>query len=61
MSTTLRKQDMFIGGEWTPGTGREAQEVVNPATGKVIAHVPKGTAEAVDQAVAAVQSCPALK
>ena len=55
MSTTLRKQDMFIGGEWTPGTGREAQEVVNPATGKVIAHVPKGTAEDVDQAVAAAR------
>jgi 1-pyrroline dehydrogenase len=55
MSTTLRKQDMFIGGEWTPGAGREAQEVVNPATGKVIAHVPKGTAEDVDRAVAAAR------
>jgi 1-pyrroline dehydrogenase len=55
MSTTLRKQDMFIGGEWTPGAGREAQEIVNPATGKVIAHVPKGTAEDVDHAVSAAR------
>jgi 1-pyrroline dehydrogenase len=55
MSTTLRKQEMFIGGEWTPGAGREAQEIVNPATGKVIAHVPKGTAEDVDRAVSAAR------
>jgi 1-pyrroline dehydrogenase len=55
MSTTLRKQDMFIGGEWTPGAGGDAQEIVNPATGKVIAHVPKGTKEDVDRAVAAAR------
>src|SRR5947199_2150700 len=55
MSTTLRKQHMFIGGEWTPGQGREDQEIVNPATGKVIARVPKGTAEDVDRAVAAAR------
>jgi 1-pyrroline dehydrogenase len=55
MSTTLRKQDMFIGGEWTHGAGHDAQEIVNPATGKVIAHVPKGTAEDVERAVAAAR------
>jgi len=55
MSTTLPKQDMFIGGEWTPGAGGDAQEIVNPATGKVIAHVPKGTEEDVDRAVAAAR------
>ena len=55
MSTTLRKHEMFIGGVWTPGSGGDAQEVVNPATGKVIAHVPKGTAEDVDRAVAAAR------
>src|SRR5881296_423772 len=37
MSTTLRKHEMFIGGVWTPSSGGDAQEVVNPATGKVIA------------------------
>ena len=55
MSTTLRRQEMFIGGEWTPGTGSETQEIVNPATGKVIAHMPKGTDEDVNRAVAAAR------
>jgi 1-pyrroline dehydrogenase len=55
VSTTLKRHEMFIGGEWTPGTGGETQEVINPATGKVIAHVPKGTAEDVDRAVAAAR------
>jgi len=55
MSTTLKRHQMFIGGHWTAGTGTEQQEIVNPATGKVIAEVPKGTAEDVDQAVAAAR------
>src|SRR6266581_3770144 len=55
MSTTLRKHEMFIGGEWTPGAGKDAQEIVNPATGKVIAHVPKGIEQDVDGAVAAAR------
>src|SRR5438309_6062307 len=55
MSTTLRKHEMFIGGEWTPGAGDGVQEIVNPATGKVIAHVPKGTEEDVNRAVAAAR------
>src|SRR5260370_38617859 len=46
---------MFIGGEWTPGTGGETQEIINPASGKVIAHVPKGTEQDVDRAVAAAR------
>jgi 1-pyrroline dehydrogenase len=55
MSTTLRRREMFIGGEWTPGEGDETQEIVNPATGKVIAHVPKGSEKDVDRAVAAAR------
>ncbi len=55
MSTTLRRHEMFIGGEWTPGAGGADQEIVNPATGKVIAHVPKGTEEDVNRAVAAAR------
>src|SRR6266702_453401 len=55
MSTTLRRHEMFIGGEFTPGSGGDAQEIVNPATGKVIAHVPKGTDEDVNRAVAAAR------
>jgi len=56
MSTTLRRHEMFIGGEWMKGSGADSQEIVNPATGKVIAHVPKGTQEDVDKAVAAARN-----
>jgi betaine-aldehyde dehydrogenase len=55
MSTTLKRHEMFIGGAWTPGTGEQTQEIINPATGKVIAHVPKGTEKDVDRAVAAAR------
>src|SRR3989475_4457461 len=55
MSTTLRRQEMFIGGEGARGAGGDTQEIVNPATGKVIAHVPKGTDEDVNRAVAAAR------
>jgi 1-pyrroline dehydrogenase len=47
---------MYIGGKWGPGTGHDYQQVVNPATGKVIAEVPKGTEEDVNVAVAAARS-----
>jgi hypothetical protein len=33
MSTTLRRHDMFIGGQWTPSAGGGVAEIVNPATG----------------------------
>ena len=55
MSTTLRRHEMFIGGRWVPGEGREVQHIVNPATGKVIAEVPKGTEEDVNLAVTAAR------
>jgi 1-pyrroline dehydrogenase len=55
MSADVQKREMFIGGEWVPAAGGETQEVVNPATGGVIAMVPKGTAEDVDRAVAAAR------
>ncbi|HEY3083980.1 MAG TPA: gamma-aminobutyraldehyde dehydrogenase [Candidatus Dormibacteraeota bacterium] len=55
MSTTLRRHEMFIGGQWTSGADGGSQEIVNPATGKVIAHVPKGTEKDVDRAVTAAR------
>src|SRR6202165_4407790 len=55
MSTTLRRHEMFIGGRWVPGEGRDVQEIINPATGKVIAEVPKGTEEDVNLAVRAAR------
>src|SRR2546427_12618989 len=55
MSTTLESRQMFIDGKWVPGSGRDHQDVVNPATGKVIAAVPKGTEEDVNLAVRAAR------
>jgi 1-pyrroline dehydrogenase len=55
MSTTMKRREMMIGGKWEAGSGGEYQDIVNPATGKVIAKVPKGTAEDVDRAVKAAR------
>src|SRR2546425_4980400 len=55
MSTPWRREGMLWGGEWPPGASSEPQETVTPATGKVIAHVPKGTDEDVNRAVAAAR------
>src|ERR1700726_4108420 len=55
MSTTLKRREMFIGGKWGPGSGHDYQQIVNPATGKVIAEVPKGTEEDVNVAVRAAR------
>src|SRR5437667_6122742 len=55
MRPAVRRREMLIGAEWTPGTGSETPEIVNPATGKVLAHVPTGTDEDVNRAVAAAR------
>jgi 1-pyrroline dehydrogenase len=56
MSTTLKRREMYIGGKWGPGSGHDYQQIVNPATGKVIAEVPKGTEEDINVAVTAARS-----
>src|SRR5947209_11538117 len=59
MATTVKRQEMFISGRWQGAAGGETQEVINPATGEVIAEVPKGTEEDVERAVrAAVDALP---
>jgi 1-pyrroline dehydrogenase len=55
MSTTLKRHQMFIGGKWADSSGGDTQEIINPANGKVIAHVPKGTEDDVNRAVAAAR------
>ena len=50
----------FINGQWTDSTVKEWIEVENPATGAVIATVPKGSADDADRAlVAAAAAQPA--
>ena len=51
MSVSVTQHKMFIGGEWVESSSGETMEVLNPATGEVIAEVPRGTAEDVERAV----------
>ncbi len=42
---------LYINGEWTNSNSMETIEVINPATGKPCASVPKGNQEDVNAAV----------
>src|SRR5204862_2060116 len=55
VSTTVSKHQNLVGGEWVDSAGGETMEVLNPATGEVIAEVPAATAEDVDRAVQAAK------
>lgn len=44
---------LFVDGSWRVGEGRDAHDVVNPATGGAIAAVPLATAADLDEALAA--------
>lgn len=45
----------FINGKWEPSVNGETFDVLNPATGELVARVAKGTAEDVDRAVKAAR------
>jgi 1-pyrroline dehydrogenase len=53
MSVSVTQYKNFVGGEWVEATTGETMEVLNPATGEVIAEVPRGGEEDVQRAVAA--------
>src|SRR3954447_11266778 len=46
----------LVGGELLAGVDGATRDVLNPATGEVIAHVPEGTTADVDRAVAAARA-----
>ena len=52
-TATVTKLQNFIGGEFVDPAEGQTEEVVNPATGEVIAEAPLSTADDVDRAVAA--------
>jgi 1-pyrroline dehydrogenase len=56
VSVSVAHYKNFIGGEWVDSASGETMEVLNPATGEVIAEVPRGTSEDVDRAVAAAKA-----
>ena len=55
MAVAVTQHKNFIGGTWVASSSGETMEVLNPATGEVIAEVPRGTAEDVDRAVEAAK------
>jgi betaine-aldehyde dehydrogenase len=55
MATTVKRQRMFVGGEFVDAGSGETQAIVSPATGETVAEVPKASAEDVDGAVAAAK------
>jgi 1-pyrroline dehydrogenase len=56
MVTTVKRYDMFIGGEWRPAAEGETEPVLNPSTGEAIAEVAKGSQPDVDAAVNAARA-----
>ncbi|MFF5079814.1 aldehyde dehydrogenase family protein [Actinoplanes sp. NPDC000266] len=54
--TSLDRPHLYLGGEWAAPASTETIAVENPATEEVLAHVPAGTAEDVDRAVAAARA-----
>jgi succinate-semialdehyde dehydrogenase/glutarate-semialdehyde dehydrogenase len=46
---------LFIDGQWLNGEGRKGEDVINPATGKVLAHLPHASKADLDAALAAAQ------
>jgi 1-pyrroline dehydrogenase len=52
-SVDLAPRPILVGGEWIASEGIEMQDVVNPATGDVIARVSRGASEDVERAVRA--------
>jgi 1-pyrroline dehydrogenase len=55
MSVAVTQQKMFVDGAFVDALSGETMEVLNPATGEVIAEVPKASADDVDRAVAAAE------
>lgn len=56
MTAEVREVQNYIGGKWTDAGTSRTEQVVNPATGEVIATVPLSTAADVEQAVAVAQA-----
>ena len=51
----MDREKTFVDGEFVEGTNGEWREVLNPATGEIIAAVPECTEEDVDSAVRAAR------
>ena len=43
---------LYIDGKWRSGEGRKGEDVINPATGKALAHLPHASKADLDHALA---------
>jgi aldehyde dehydrogenase (NAD+) len=50
-----RERKMFIDGQWVDAASGQTMETLNPATGELLATVPRGSAVDIDRAVAAAR------
>ena len=55
-TTTTRLLSNYVGGRWTESESSELLDVINPATGDVLARVPLSTPGELDAAVAAARA-----
>ena len=46
---------LYIDGQWLNGEGRKGEDVINPATGKALAHLPHASKADLDAALAAAE------
>jgi len=46
---------LYIDGQWLNGEGRKGEDVINPATGKVLGHLPHASKSDLDMALGAAQ------
>ena len=46
---------LYIDGKWLNGEGRKGEDVINPATGKTLAHLPHASKADLDAALAAAE------
>jgi malonate-semialdehyde dehydrogenase (acetylating) / methylmalonate-semialdehyde dehydrogenase len=53
---STRLLDNYVGGAWTPSSADETLDVINPATGEPLAHVPLSTRSDLDAAVDAARA-----
>ena len=56
MATTVRKGQMYVGGEFVDAADGKTRTITSPATGQVLGEVAEGSAEDVDRAVAAAKT-----
>ena len=55
MDTVYDRDKLFIDGQWSNGSDRKGEDVINPATGKALAHLPHASIADLDQALDAAK------